>query len=80
MQNAPAMRQQQFAGLCGNGTPAISGQEVLSQFHFQQADLPTQGRLRDVQCNGGAGKAAQLGDTHKVFQLFQVHLSYLQFL
>jgi hypothetical protein len=29
--------------------------------------------LRDVQRNGGAGEAAEFGNTHKVFELLEIH-------
>ena len=67
------MGEQQLARLGGHGAPAVSGEQGLVQFHFQQSHLTAQRGLRDVQRNGGAGEAAEFGNTHKVFELLEIH-------
>ena len=73
VQNAAPMRQQQLARFRGHGAATVACQQALMQLHLQQPHLTAQRGLRDVQGNGGAGKTTQFGDTHKVFQLFEVH-------
>lgn len=67
------MGQQQFARFGRQGAAAITDQQVLVQLHLQQSHLTAQGRLRHIECDGGAGETAHLGHPHKVLQLFQVH-------
>jgi hypothetical protein len=73
VQDAAGMLQQQLAGLGGHGAAAVAHQQVLAQFHLQQAHLAAQRRLGNVQCNRGPGEAAQLGHAHKVFELLEIH-------
>jgi len=73
MQNAAAVRQQQFACFGGVGATSIADEQVLPQLDLQQAYLSAQCRLCNVERNGGAGKTAQFRHTYKVFKLFQVH-------
>ena len=63
------MLQQQFAGFGGQGAAPVAGQQVLAQFHFQQADLAAERGLRDVQGDGGPGKAAKFGHAHEILNL-----------
>ena len=49
VQDAAAVFQQQLAGLGGGDAAAVAHQQVLPQFHFQQAHLAAQRRLGHVE-------------------------------
>ena len=63
------MLEQQVARFGRQCAAPIAGQQVLPQLNFQQAYLAAECGLGNVQRNRGAGKAAQLGDAHKIFKL-----------
>ena len=73
MKNAAPVFQQQPAGLCGYGTPSVSGQQRLAQFHFEQPDLTAECGLGNVKCEGRACKAAEFCHTNEVVQLTKLH-------
>jgi len=73
VQDAATVFQQQLAGLGGGDPAAIAQQQVLPQFHFEQADLAAQRGLGDVEHPGRAREAAEFGHADEIFELLQVH-------
>ena len=71
------MFQQQLAGFGGRGAASVAHQQVLAQFHLQQAHLAAQRGLGDVERNRGPREAAEFGHAHEVFKLLEVHGSSL---
>ena len=55
------------------GGAAVAQQQGLVQIHLQRPHLAAERRLRDVEHDGGAGEAAQLGNADEILDLFQVH-------
>ena len=68
------MFEQQLARFRGRRAAAVADQEVLAQLDFEQAHLPAERGLRDVERDGGAREAAEFGDADEIFQLLQVHI------
>ena len=48
-------------------------QQSLLEFHLELAHLMAQRGLSDVEQRRSLGKAAQIGDVHEVFELFEIH-------
>ncbi|GAA1630619.1 hypothetical protein GCM10009805_26630 [Leucobacter chromiireducens subsp. solipictus] len=49
-----------------------------TEFTFQGGDLPTQGRLREVQLLGGPREMAGLGDLNETAELIEIHIDSLR--
>ena len=67
------MRQEPRAGGRERHTTAVAVKERLVQFHFQQAHLAAQCRLRHAQHAGGTRETAEFGHLHEVGKLLEVH-------
>ena len=66
------MFEQQLAGFGGQRATPVAHEQVLPQLDLEQAHLAAQCRLRHVQGDPGAGKAAELGHADEIFQLLEV--------
>jgi hypothetical protein len=53
--------------------PAHAQEQLLIELVFEQQNLPTDGRLRQVQTVSGGGEGASICHRAKNFQLPQVH-------
>ncbi|BDU19216.1 hypothetical protein DYGSA30_06730 [Dyella sp. GSA-30] len=71
--DSTAVFQQLPACIGGCDATTVALEEMRAQFDFQLAHLPAEQRLRDVQCSGSAGEAAELNNANKALQVFQIH-------
>ena len=73
VQDAARVLHQQLAGFGRVGAAAVAHQQVLPQFHFEQAHLARQRGLGHVQRLRGPGEAAELGHPDEILELLEIH-------
>ena len=67
------MDQESFAGGAWGDAASGAYQETLTEFLFEQGDLPTEAGLRQVEGNCGATEAAAVSDGDERLELPEFH-------